>query len=277
MSIELSVTVHITFFYREFREKYLIQVINEYLSKWTVKMMDIYIHTNSESALSIKEKCIIPQYISLNFIRHSLENQDPFLLTWKCRTLLKQQKDIYDIYLYIEDDIGIPDKALQYWLKYKDSLHTSNIDVGFVLLEEKDAKLYCANILIPSKYPCKIVDRIFVWNHQNYCAFWICDKKEFSLFVESKFWNFHGIFPNGPENPSIFIAENSAIGFKMNYLGTWYPLEDSQISDICYVYHLPNNYVSNEKSEFGKFPVERITENLDLSVLYTFTKDTHNA
>lgn len=277
MSIELSISVHITFFYKEYREKYIIQVINEYLSKWTVKTMDIYIHTNSDSAICIKERCILPENFRLNFITHSLKNQDPFMLTWKCRTLLKEQKNMYDVYLYIEDDIGIPDKTLQYWLKYKDLLHTLNLDVGFVLLEKKESNLYCANILIPSKYPCLVDDRIFVWNHQNYCAFWICDKKEFSQFTESDFWNFHGIFPNGRKNPSTCIAENSAIGFKMNYLGTWYPLEDTQISDICYVYHLPNNYISNPNSEFGKFPVERITENLDLSVLYTFTKETRNA
>jgi hypothetical protein len=50
----------------------------------------------------------------IKIIYHDLSNIDPFYLTWKCRKLLKQQKNDYDVFMYIEDDILVPSKAIKY-------------------------------------------------------------------------------------------------------------------------------------------------------------------
>ena len=73
----------------------------------------------------------------LNIIYHDLTNINPFYLTWKCRDLLKQQKDDYDIFMYIEDDILVPCNAIKYWLKYNKDLIDIQYNLGFIKVEVK--------------------------------------------------------------------------------------------------------------------------------------------
>ena len=254
--IPVKVSIHIAYWYTKERAKYCISVINDYFLKWDVEFMNIYIHTNTVDTYDMKPLCIQTNTKKIHYIVHNCSDQ-PFLLTWKCREWIEKLVHELDVCIYCEDDIGIPFETFQYWYKYKDSLHSKNLDVGFIRVE-KDSKneLFCSDILIPCHHPVAIQDRIFVYNHQNYCAFWICDKEELLQFINSEYWKYHTKFPDG--SSSQFIRESSAIGYKMSYKASFYPVENNSVSNICFVYHLPNNYVNNPNCEQGKFNVKRL-------------------
>ena len=270
MSSSMNVCIHVTSHWKEndaadaARQLILIRVINDYLSHWKVNKLDIFIHTNSLKSLDAQKQFILPANITAHYILHDISNEHPQNLAWKSRDLMERQKDLYDVFINIENDIAVPFKAFEYWLKYKDELHANELDVGFLRVETTDDKTYyCSDVLIPSNYPIQVVDRVFVWNHQNYCAFWICDKQELNKFIESVYWKKHCFFPEGPSKPpSGFILESAAIGYKMSYKGSFYPLDGKLVSDICFVHHLSNTYINKEHTPLGKFAVSRMTETL---------------
>ena len=274
---EMDVCIHMAFFWHETnntdssrvgttRSTYVLRVVNEYLSKWDVRKLDLFIHTNSDKASTIRKDFQLHDRFTVTFVTHDLSYEHNFNLTWKPRAMLYTQQNSYDAFAYIEDDIGFPFETFCYWLKYKDILHMNNLDVGFVRVETNDSKeFFCTDVLIPCQSPIRAMDRVFAWNHQNYCAFWICDKEELKRFIASPYWKYHGYFPEGPTKPfSPFIQESSAIGFKMSYRGSFYPLDDTNtsISDMCFVHHLPNNFINSPAHEQGKFAVKRMTDGL---------------
>jgi hypothetical protein len=282
----MNASVHLPFFWHETnsteptrvgnkRATYVVRVVNEYLNHWRVAQLDLFIYTNSTKALAIQSEFQRVPNVKIHFILHTLEGEHPFNLTWKCRQIMEKQvkEDFYDIYMYIEDDIGVPFAAVEYWLTYKDILHSANLDVGFVRVETNQPTFFgstddftSTDVLIPcGSQPIKTGDRWFMWNHQNYCAFWICDRKEMRRFVASEYWPYHGFFPEGPgKPPQPFIQESSAIGFKMSYRGSFYPFEGEpgtaafRVWPACFVHHLPNNFINHPAHEQGKFAIKRM-------------------
>ena len=279
----MKISAHIAYYhyaekeYSNKRYKYVVSMLNDYFNEWEVEQIDIYIHTNTEDAKIILDELISKTHIHVSFIIHDLSNENPHNLTWKHRALMETQKDDYDVFLYLEDDIGMPYKAFQYWLKYKDNLYSEGYDVGFVRVETLNNKDYfCSDVVQPCSCYLQIKDRYFTWNHQNYCAFWICDKNALSDFILSPYWKQHGLFPHGLDKPEAhFIRESAAIGYKMYYdrmismhpglssMGSMYPLDENKeyISDICFVHHLANNYINAPGFVQGKFNVKRMVEN----------------
>jgi hypothetical protein len=114
----MKITKHISFYFLIDRIMY----INTYEYR-----TDIFIHTNNIDLHKEMFNNYTNGYIKI--IYHDLSNTHPFYLTWKCRDLLQQQRDEYDIFMYIEDDILVPYKAIKYWLKYNQ-----------ILLESLDAQ-----------------------------------------------------------------------------------------------------------------------------------------
>jgi len=271
----MRVSAHIAFYchalnIQQKRNTYIVQVINDYLNTWTVTSMDIFIHTNSESAKYIEPHLNYGSHIKIEFIIHDLSaEKNPKYLTWKHRELMEKQKNDYDVFVYLEDDTGVPNKAFQYWLKFKDEFKKKRIDLGFARVETLDNKEYfCHDILTPCKGWIKISDTIFTWNHAHFAAFWILDREELHNFIASKFWPRYCFFPNGLHNPeSQFIQESAGIGFKMSYTGFFnggfYPIntDTRYVLDDCIVYHLANNYVGGGVEQ-GNFNIKRMTEKL---------------
>ena len=266
----MRVSAHIAFYchppeIQEKRNIYITKVINDYLNKWEVTSMDIFIHTNSETAKYIEQSLNYGPQIKIEFIVHDLSNEtNPKYLTWKHRELMNIQKNDYDVFVYLEDDTGVSNAAFQYWLKYKDIFKENNIDLGFARVETLDNKeFYCHDILMPCTGLFQILDTLFTWNHASFAAFWILDREELHKFIASRFWPRYCFFPNGLDKPeSSFIQESAGIGFKMSYKqgGAFYPIDPitGHISDICVVYHLANNYIGNGQEQ-GNFNIKKMS------------------
>ena len=237
--------VHMTFFFRPERFHYINRILNEMNSyPFTT---DVFIHTNEQFAL---EELIYYTNGQLIVYVHDISQEHPHYLTWKCRGLLKEQKDIYDVFIYIEDDILIPKSAIQYWFENKEIVMKFGYNLGFIRTEvNNDGVEYCGDMGTSpeglSEYLTKVVyleDKKYILNDLNpYCASWIYDKNEFGKFVESIFYDTRNIKGYG-------ICEKSAIGLHGKYTswykGTLIPLTDNnQFNPGCRIYHLPNNYL----------------------------------
>ena len=92
----MKVTKHVSFFYIESRICYVNKIIDE-TNIYEIET-DIYIHTNNENLTS--DQLNKYENGSINIVCHDLSNIHPYYLTWKCRDLMKQQKDEYDIFMY---------------------------------------------------------------------------------------------------------------------------------------------------------------------------------
>jgi hypothetical protein len=242
----MKITKHIAFHYNVDRMKYINRIINE-TNTYEIET-DIYIHTNNhdltgESFANYNNGILI-------VIHHTLE--DPFMLTWKCRDFLREQQNDYDIFIYIEDDMLIPYKAINYWLQHNEQLIKENYNLGFLRIEIKNNEEYITDLHGEKLDSFTFLDgkRYCVNNKNAYCAFWIYNKNEFHRFVNSKYY-YH---KNIPDYYS--IREKSAIGLHGHFPRYWYkdtliPMVNNKLDDACKIYHMPNNYVTDNTNLFA--------------------------
>jgi hypothetical protein len=250
----MKIAKHIAFYYTDttkYRIQYLNRIINAVNSY--ICYTDIFIHTNSREF----NESMVHTNMNGNIyvIYHDISNEHPYFLTWRPRFLIKQQMNDYDIFMYTEDDILIPNEALEYWLTYKDHVISNGYNLGFFRIEiGDDKKEYTTdNCTSPDgklhQYLTKtvnILNRQYVMNDQNpYCGFWIYDKSEFTKFVKSKYYNMP--FNNIDYVYEYGIRETSAVGLHNLtygwYKGTIIPLVDGKLHEGSKVYHMPNNYI----------------------------------
>ena len=239
----MKITKHISFYFLTDRIMYINNIIDE-TNKYEY-ITDIFIHTNFIDL----QKEMFNNYTNgyIKIIYHDLTNIHPFYLTWKCRELLKQQRNEYDIFMYIEDDILVPYKAIKYWLEYNTNLIEMNYNLGFVRIEIKNNIEYITDL--PGHKLDTIINfegKPYCVNNNSYCAFWIYNKNEFNKFVNSKHYNEN-------ENNNHLIREFSAFGLNCDgwYKNTLIPIINNKLIEDCKIYHMPNNYVVNDNTPFA--------------------------
>jgi hypothetical protein len=242
----MKITKHISFYFLKDRIIYINNIIDE--TNTYEYTTDIFIHTNN----IVLQKNAFNNYTNgcITIIYHDLSETHPFYLTWKCRDLLQQQQNDYDIFMYIEDDILVPRKSIAYWLEYNEKLIELNYNLGFIRIEVENNIEYLTNLL-GEKFDTiiNIDDKSYCVNNKNpYCAFWIYNKNEFNKFINSNYYNISNI-------PNYNTREKSAIGlhgFGLNwYKSTLIPIIDNKLIESCKIYHMPNNYVLNKNIAFG--------------------------
>lgn len=209
---------------------------------------DIFIHTNNVDL----HVGMFNTYTNgdIKIIYHDVSTIHPFYLTWKCRELLQEQRNDYDIFMYIEDDILVPYKAIQYWLQYNQFLLEMNYNVGFLRIEVEDGIEYITDLCGEVFDTCiELHGKKYCVNNKNpYCAFWIYNKHEFNTFVDSTYYNMNTISGYG-------IREQSAIGLHGIHTGyykhTLIPVVNNTLIEECKIYHMPNNYVRDKHTSFA--------------------------
>lgn len=255
-----NIAIHVSFFYIESRIQYVNRIIdatNQYDC-----VADIYIHTNIPEL----EPSLLSRYTngSLLIISHDLSLEHPFYLTWKCRPLLKTQMDDYDAFMYIEDDILVPWKAIQYWINNNERLIAQNYNLGFLRIEiAADGEEYISDLYGERLDTIIQLDDglPYCLNNKNpYCAFWIYNKAEFKRFAENPYYDIQKI-------PDYAIREKSAIGLhgiqNYWYKGTVIPIVGDGLAVDCRVYHMPNNYVVDD----SPFATIRFEDAIDKNTL----------
>jgi hypothetical protein len=238
----LKIAKHISFYLSDstlHRIAYLNKIIDEVNSYPYI--VDLFIHVNNDYSLdkllTINERT----NGSTKIVCHDLTDTHPFYLTWKCREMLKEQRNYYDIFMYIEDDIFVPAKAIEYWLAYKDLVIKSGNNLGFLRVEtDSENREFSVDLSEKMIAKVDINDIPFAINSINpYCGFWIYDKKEFNRFINSHYYNIANI-------EGYNIREKSAVGLH-GMRSHWYkysiiPIINKRVVDACKIYHLTNNY-----------------------------------
>jgi len=242
----MKITKHICFYFKSDRIYCINNIIDE-TNKYEYTT-DIFIHTNK---IDLQESTF-NKYTNgcIKIVYHDLTDIHPFYLTWKCRDLLKQQTNDYDIFMYIEDDILVPHKALKYWLKYNEKLIEMNYNLGFVRIEVENNFDYITDLF--EEYLDNIIsldENTYCVNDKNpYCAFWIYNKNEFYKFVNSKYYDCSNI-------QNYYICEQSAVGlhglWTNWYKNTLIPMVDNKLIEDCKIYHMRNNYVADKLTKFA--------------------------
>lgn len=241
----LRFSVHITFHFVRERIRFLNRIISECGSY--PGTADIFIHTNVQFNSNLLFEHTTGK---LNLIVHDMRGQNPYLLTWKCRGLLRELKDDYDVFMYLEDDILVPREAIDYWLQYAPLAKSRNYNLGFVRTEVtgRPDGAECITDLPKVRLPrvyASIEGVEFIFNSVNpYCAFWIYDKDTFARWTDSPLYD--------PKNIKEFdVREKSATGLHGPltrwFSGTVIPVVDSgsKLHPACKVRHMGNNYTRN--------------------------------
>jgi SAM-dependent methyltransferase len=231
-----KIAKHVTFHFNKDKIRFINTILKE-SNKYNYAT-DIYIHTNDKAVTA----SLFEPYANgtLNIIHHDMTGQDPFTLTWKCRELMAKQKDEYDVFMYVEDDILVPVAALDYWIEGHERLVANGYNLGFVRIETSDNEEYMTDVNSVLKTKLELDGISYYVNNVNpYCAFWIYDKQEFNKFVSSKYWDAKNV-------PNYQTREKSGIGLH-GFGTTWYkatviPVQKMQLTDSCKIVHLTNNY-----------------------------------
>jgi hypothetical protein len=251
----MRITKHITFYFREDRLEYINRIICE--TNTYEHPTDIFIHTNEQ----VLRKDMLSEYTNglLTVVWHDFSQRHPHYLTWSCRDMMRDQRDEYDIFIYIEDDILVPRKAINYWLQRNEELISMGYNLGFVRIEIEGDTEYITDLL-GETYDVlfELNDEYYCVNNRNpYCAFWIYNKSEFNKFVDSPYYsidNIHG------------YDERAASAIGLHGMSTpWYtctvlPLKDNKLLDDCKIYHMPNNYVNRRDGIFKSARLTKFSE-----------------
>ena len=245
----MSISIHIPFYnpnpekkegHRNLRRFDYLKENIENLKTLSIKN-DIFVHTHNEFLDDKK--------LDARIIKHQINDNDldKGYLTWKCRSLMEEQKNDYEYFCYLEHDIKFSEVNLQYWLKYQDQLDKRNYHLGFLIYEKNnsDNQNYSIHIVRKLNKYLNIEGKKFVINDlENYCCFWIYNKDQFHKFLRSKWWSFKKRAHNFRHNYG--ITERSSIGFhsfNMNYFkATLLPEIDNQPDPNCFIEHMTNNY-----------------------------------
>jgi hypothetical protein len=253
----MKITKHISFYYVETRITYINTII-ESANNYEIET-DIFIHTNNPN-LQVTN---LNAYTNgkLEIVYHDLTHIHPYFLTWFSRDLLYKQRNNYDIFMYIEDDILVPYKAIAYWLEYSDKCIEMNFNLGFVRIEIENGEEYITDVLRTQLDTIIIVNNILycVNNKNPYCAFWIYNKKEFNAFANSKNYSLDSYIVYNYEK-YYQIREISAFGWNVpginHYKNTLIPIVNNKLIGDCKIYHMPNNYVENESNKHIMTPFD---------------------
>lgn len=252
----MRISKHIVYYYNETtknRINYLNQIISE-VAHYPFET-DIFIHTNEDGNV---QRSFFDENVNgkLEIIHHDLTGIHPWYLTWKYRAIMESQRNDYDVFIYLEDDILIPSKAIQYWFRFKNRVMAENYNLAFFRIEVgEDNQEYLTDIIEPMSHIIQIDEHRYACNTSNpYCGFWIYDKAEFNRFVDSKFWDLRNI-------KGYSVRASSAIGLHGTKTG-WYkssivPILNGKIHMDSRVYHIPNNYVSDPQSYFASMRLEK--------------------
>lgn len=252
-----KICVHIPFYVENnFRKKYVLlnRVCKNYLK--LSNNLTIFIHTN---------KIIKKNSKRIKFILHNFKNIHPYKLTWKCRELMKLQRNKYEFFIFGEDDIIFSKKNFNYWLKYKDTCIQNNYNLGFLRVEtkKKDNLLYSTDQISKIRYYVNINDVKFAKLENSNCSFWIYDKSEFKKFTKTKYWKFDWKWVT--ISGILLIREMAAVGwhgenmngvFMNRYNGTIIPLKNLNLDKQSFIKHISNKYANNPAGLFGTIKIK---------------------
>ena len=273
-------------YYQQNKKSYLKDLLEEYNS-YPINV-DIFIHSNKSNISELDQinytngnVKTIKYFLNIKYLLFSNRG---YYLTWAPRSFIKKHLNNYDIFIFSDDDILIPKRAFNYWLKYKDRLFSQEYLPGFILLEVNSEGEEIA-LGFDDKKLTEVIKfentNFYVHNNHKYTASWIYDKNMMKFWIESGKYNIKTTvnkkdlksnlldklkisnlalrykFYDFRNKKGYGIRENSAYGMispNLNLIkNVLLKIEDNGLSDETKIYHLDNHYSKeNHPSAFVK-------------------------
>ena len=257
----MKLAKHIAFYYYETREQFILNILSE-TTKYPV-VTDIFIHTNKNNFWLSDFDTYTNGNVHVVF--HNITQENRFSLTEKPRPMIKSQRNDYDIFMYIEDDILFPVDALLYWMCYNEKLIKMNYNLGFLRIEtsKKDKCEYITDLYGEKMdKTMNINNQEYCVNNKNaYCACWIYNKEEFGRFVDSKFFDIENVDYDGDTRASCAAGLH---GKNLDwYKYTIIPMDNGTPVRSCKIFHMSNNYVDDDHSGINKFATIKFDNCID--------------
>jgi hypothetical protein len=239
------------------RLQYLNQVLARFLKTYKMQFHIIIDTNTSETEVLIRE--LYSDQINSNIIEIFVHDTlpHPHSLTWAHRFHFKDNIDKYDIFMYLEDDMDLP---YENFINYIENFNIMwpHFVPSFVRVEsDANGELFSSDHLLVHKLNwsqlAQAGSKRFMRLHMDYNALWIMPRK--ALMPTIKDW-----FARWEVNGHIRETAASYILWELKVHGLYEVNPEGKISEKCYVYHLPNNYVKAEGTPLGKMSLKRLVD-----------------
>lgn len=266
-----SIHVRIAFHYVPHRLMYLVETIAA-AAELPFGNVDIWIDTNTADLIPELER--LPYALN---VRVWDDLGHPFHLTWMHRRAMQDRIADFEAFLYLEDDILIPRRSMQMWLRETPRLAPLGLIPGFVRVEEgPGGGLYLSDYIESVSRDCirEVDGRPYLSTPYPYQACWVYDRphmrelaampnylsgkveeKDLSLFER-----------DGP--PA--MREQVALGLQFIAIPEGYetramvPLtEDLEVCPDALIFHAPCNYINMRPPHpvgLGQLPLSKVLQ-----------------
>lgn len=260
-----KVAIAVTFFYDEARLEYL-QAVARHFSQLAEESA-VFVITNTEDAHQHQKITSAIGRHDTNVVAPQLIGH-PYLLTWTHRAIFAnvfKEDQSFSHFLYLEDDIELTSKNIEYWIEGRERLRPYDLYPSFLRYEiSRDGTIVSSDVTnrrpisIHALPHIELSDNYFFVNlRQPYQGMYLMDRDLFSEFVSSTAYS--------PDFGKWQIRERAAQGltffntpegfYSRNVLG--YHLMKG-IDHRALIHHLPNNYALDPKRRLGSIAVNRL-------------------
>jgi hypothetical protein len=268
----MKIAICVAFYFRNDRLVFLKKTCSDFHALAPSVNLTIVTNASNDSDLGCIRDSL--QFLDIKYEIYSASDLGhPLLLPWShftvFRRLLTDQS--FSHFLYVEDDIYVCQKNIEYWINAEEALRSHGLIPSFLRYEfqsGKDSK-YCTDLSAP----------VFVWRRPRliltprkaflnmpspYQAMYFLDRKRMKEHLEGP--------TSSPDFPIAWnIREKAAQGlswseipkgfFSRSVVG--YDPTSHQIDEGALVHHLPNNYANNPNTGWGKIEVKHTLTSYD--------------
>jgi hypothetical protein len=166
--------------------------------------------------------------------------------------------------MYLEDDIEVTDKTMQYWLRNRDLFKRNNLNFlpGIIRVEYDGEDAFAVDVINPDSTKIRPIVSVegqeFISLSEPYQAMFIMDRDDVNQHIRSKSFMyatatpFHGAWLIQDLAAQGNMYEDVPDGFEHRYL---VPVKGTK---ECWVHHNTNTYINMPESQHSKLPAEHI-------------------
>lgn len=258
--------VCITFHYVEQRLAYLREVASHLPS--LADQVDVTVVTNAhEAAETGRVEDALPSELHQRAVHSTPELGHPYLLTWSHFVVMRRKiaDAAFTHFMYLEDDLCVTQATMQYWLDARETLRRFGLIPSILRVERKPGEATWYSTDQPDRVAVERASRIagsqpigYLNLPNPYQGMYLLDRE---LMIEHL---------EGPSSSPDFgrwnIRERAAQGLTFANIPRGFAsrnvvafeVASKSIPQYCFAHHLPNNYVLDPGSKFGKVPVSRL-------------------
>jgi hypothetical protein len=263
-----KLAIAVTFHYVEDRIKYLEKIATQFPLLADEVLVHVFTNENDmDKSINIMNavkqgRTLAVEIHTPTYLGH------PYLLTWchlyTFRELFNSDESITH-FMYVEDDIFITPKNIEYWLRGLVNLKKEGLIPSFLRYEKMDysTELYSTDAFTRSIF--HELPRMEI--SENYCYLNLPEPYQGMYLLDRELMYEHLNGPSSiPEKTPWHIREKAAAGltftnvrqgcYSRNFIG--YDFANKTIDPNSFIHHLPNNYATNPGTPLGKIKINEL-------------------